>query len=249
MATFEEIAVGLQRVAGKAEEANAALTQAGQLASEAAALLTEVMQGSGSLEDEFNQAAQMWINVAKGTAELSEIVAAGCREVERYRRTLQSDVPTQPPSQANPSTPPPTPAPSTASPSASSEPTWADRQREQLPTYVTSGFYRDQEGNSDVVQSGQDVQDEHQKIAEHLRAEGFPPTGPGRVTTGEHVEGKVAWRLRNSGDTHVDLVINFPMCAGPYSCKNLVPFILKPGQSMTVHDPMKTRTFHGRSTR
>jgi hypothetical protein len=99
------------------------------------------------------------------------------------------------------------------------------------------------------VQSGQDARGEHQAIAEHLRAEGFPPTGPGRVTTGEHVEGKVAWRLRNSGDTHVDLVVNFPMCAGPYSCKKLLPFILKPGQSMTVHDPMKTRTFHGRSTR
>ena len=249
MATFEEIAAGLERVAGKAGEANAALAQAGQLADEAATLLTEVMQGSGSLEDEFNQAVQAWINVAKGTAELSEIVAAGCRGVEGYRKALQGDAPAQPPAQPGSSTPPPTRTPSTASASASPESTWAERQREQLPTYVTSGYYRDQEGNSDVVQSGQDAQGEHQEIAEHLRAEGFPPTGPGRVTTGEHVEGKVAWRLRNSGDTHVDLVINFPMCAGPYSCKNLVPFILKPGQSMTVHDPMKTRTFHGRSTR
>ncbi|MGI5501168.1 DddA-like double-stranded DNA deaminase toxin [Lentzea sp. CA-135723] len=114
---------------------------------------------------------------------------------------------------AAPSLPTPTPP----------EPAWADRQREHLPTYVTSGFYRDQDGNSDVVQSGQDSRGEYQAIAEHLRTEGFPRTGPGRVTTGEHVEGKVAWRLRNSGDTHVDLVINSPMCAGPYSCKNLVP--------------------------
>jgi phage host-nuclease inhibitor protein Gam len=242
MATFEEIAGGLDRVLIKADETNAALAQAGRLADEAAKLLTEVMQGSGYLEEEFALAVRAWSAVANGVAELSEIVAVGCQGIESYRNTLRDNAPVQP-SAISAATA------SIVSGPAPLEPTWADRQRKQLPTYVTSGFYRDLDGNSDVVQSGQDARGEHQAIAEHLRAEGFPPTGPGRVTTGEHVEGKVAWRLRNSGDKHVDLVVNFPMCAGPYSCKNLVPFILKPGQSMTVHDPRKTRTFHGRSTR
>ncbi|WP_329793227.1 DddA-like double-stranded DNA deaminase toxin [Lentzea sp. DG1S-22] len=129
------------------------------------------------------------------------------------------------------------------------EPTWAERQREQLPAYVTSGFYRDSDGNSDVVQSGQDAWGSTTRSLNTCVPKASHQSGQAGVTTGEHVEGKVAWRLRNSGDTHVDLVVNFPMCAGPYSCRNLLPFILKPGQSMTVHDPMKTRTFHGRSTR
>ena len=249
MASFEEIAAGLNQVVSRADEATAALVRARQLVDEAVELLTGVAQGSGHLEEEFDHAVLAWSAAAKGMAEVSEVVAAGRQAVEAHRRRFHDDAVPQPRAPHSLSTPP-SPAPtSTASAPAPVEPTWADEQRAQLPTYVTSGFYRDQDGNSDVVQSGQDALGEHQAIAEHLRAEGFPPTGPGRVTTGEHVEGKVAWRLRDSGDVHVDLVINYPMCAGPYSCKNLVPFILKPGQSMTVPDPRRTRTFHGRSTR
>ncbi len=40
---------------------------------------------------------------------------------------------------------------------------------------------------------------------------------------GEHVEGKVAWRQRNSGVDHVELVVNNEMCQGMYSCRKLVP--------------------------
>ncbi|SDP06966.1 DddA-like double-stranded DNA deaminase toxin [Lentzea jiangxiensis] len=246
---FEEIADGLDRVLSKADETNAALLRAGGLADEAAKLLTEVMRGSDHLEEEFTLAVQAWSEVVNRVAELSEIIARGCRRVESYRETLRGVGSTLQPALPGQAAPPSATTVPTVAARTPLEPTWAERQREQLPTYVTSGFYRDPDGNSDVVQSGQDAWGEHHAIAEHLRAEGFPPTGPGRVTIGEHVEGKVAWRLRTSGDTHVDLVVNFPMCAGPYSCRNLLPFILKPGQSMTVHDPMKTRTFHGRSTR
>ncbi len=126
---------------------------------------------------------------------------------------------------------------------------WIERQRQQLPAYITSGFYRDKDGNTDVVQSGRDTGREHQDIADHLRKEGFPPGGVGGVTVGEHVEGKVAWRLRNSGERYAELVINNVMCGGPFSCKKLLPYILRPGQTMTVHDPVSTRTFHGRSER
>ncbi|WP_367131887.1 hypothetical protein [Saccharothrix sp. HUAS TT1] len=70
--------------------------------------------------------------------------------------------------------------------------TWAERQREQLPKYITSGIYADPDGNTEIVQSGQEVDGTHQQVADHLRNLGFPAGTRERVTMGEHVEGKVA---------------------------------------------------------
>ncbi|WP_367131889.1 DddA-like double-stranded DNA deaminase toxin [Saccharothrix sp. HUAS TT1] len=46
---------------------------------------------------------------------------------------------------------------------------------------------------------------------------------------------------------HVELVVNNEMCQGMYSCRKLVPFILRPGQTLVIHDPVTSRVFHGRS--
>lgn len=130
MATFEEIAAGLNRVVNKADETTAALAQAGQLADEAAELLTDVRQGSGHLEEEFNHAVQAWSEVAKGVAELSEIVAAGCQGVESYLRTIQGDASARTPAVPGPSTPEPSTAPTSTAPTpAPTESTWVDQQR------------------------------------------------------------------------------------------------------------------------
>ncbi|MFT7841118.1 SCP1.201-like deaminase [Saccharothrix sp. BKS2] len=101
--------------------------------------------------------------------------------------------------------------------------------------------------STELVQSGQELDGTHQQVAGHLRSIGFPAALRGRVTMGEHVEGKVAWRQRNSGVGHVELMVNNEMCQGMYSCRKLVPFILRPGQTLVIHDPVTSRVFHGRS--
>ncbi|WP_394621277.1 DddA-like double-stranded DNA deaminase toxin [Lentzea sp. JNUCC 0626] len=248
MATFEEIAAGLDRVVSKADEANAALAQAGELADEAAALLAEVMQGSGSLEYEFDQVMQAWLSVATGAVELSEIVAAGCRTVEEYRRTLQGDAPTQPPAQPSQ----PSPAPARGSPSASPpmppNADWIEQQRAALPTYVTSGFFRDDDGHSDLVQSGDAASAEVRAIAKHVADLGL--IRPGSTPwVASHVEAKVAWRMREATVQHVrhaEVVINNVICRGELGCDELLPDILLPGQTLVVHDPKGSHTFRGR---
>ncbi|MDX8037565.1 hypothetical protein SK803_45850 [Lentzea sp. BCCO 10_0856] len=76
--------------------------------------------------------------------------------------------------------------------------TWVERHRGQLPSYVTSGFYRDEDGHSDLVQSGGESNGEDRAIAQHLVDIGRvrPRTFP---TTAQHVETKVGWRMRVSG--------------------------------------------------
>ncbi|SMD22648.1 DddA-like double-stranded DNA deaminase toxin [Lentzea albidocapillata] len=243
MASFEEIAAGLDQVTNKADQANGALAQAEQLANEAADLLEGVMYGAGHLENDFNQAVRAWLDVAAGAAGLAQVVAAGCLGVEQYRKTLQGDVParslaTHPPDSTSQAVPKPVPPP---------ENEWIEHQRSQLPSYITSGIYRDEDGNADLVQSGQEPDGEHLAIGAHLTPLGFPMGGKGRVAATEHVEVKVAWRQRKAGIAHTELVINNELCVGLYSCRNALPYVLLPGQTMTVHGPVESETFTGRS--
>ncbi|WP_420843992.1 DddA-like double-stranded DNA deaminase toxin [Lentzea albidocapillata] len=47
----------------------------------------------------------------------------------------------------------------------------------------------------------------------------------------------------------VELVINNPMCRGPYSCAKLLQEILLPGQTLVIHDPRATRVHRGKEAR
>ncbi|MGW6937396.1 DddA-like double-stranded DNA deaminase toxin [Lentzea sp. NPDC054927] len=126
--------------------------------------------------------------------------------------------------------------------------TWAERHRAQLPSYVTSGFYRDEDGHSDLVQSGGESNGEDRAIAQHLVNIGRvrPRTFP---TAAQHVETKVGWRMRVSGVVRAEVVVNNQLCEGPLSCFELLPLVLLPGQTLIVHDPVRSHTFHGKGIR
>lgn len=120
-----------------------------------------------------------------------------------------------------------------------------------MPAYdgKTAGRYVDPDGYTEDVRSGYEIDGEHQQISEHLFRRGYPPSPPGaRVTLGVHVEAKVAWRMRNGGVRHVELVVNNRRCRGPYSCRELLPEILLPGQTLVVHAPRTTRVYRGRDS-
>lgn len=239
MASFEEVSAELSRVVAKSEEVAAALEQAGQLADEAVQLLTAVMRGAGQLEDEFGRAVQQWSEAATRAAELSQAVTAIRQCVESYRRTLEVDRASSNATGPTASAGPPSSLPPT---------TWIERQRAQLPTYVTGGFHCDEEGHGDLVQSGAEPNGEDRAIAQHLVAIGRvrPRTFP---TAARHVEIKVGWRMRISGVRRAEVVVDNRLCEGPLSCFELLPLLLLPGQTLVVHDPVRSHTFHGKGTR
>lgn len=234
------MAVQFKTTLEKIDQLEAALLAAWDLVQEATDQLGS--SGSGSAQEyEFSQAVGRWTDVAEGTSSLLDLVSTIRTQIERLLHGLVGDGSPHEPMKDQP------PKPPEAGADPPPEKTWAERQREQLPKYITSGIYVDPDGNTEIVQSGQDVDGIHQQVADHLRGLGFPASPKGRVTTGEHVEGKVAWRQRNSGVDHVELVVNNEMCQGMYSCRKLVPFILRPGQTLVIHDPVTSRVFHGRS--
>lgn len=221
MATLGEVAAGLSGAASRADEASAALTEAGQLAVEATELISHAMHGTGSLDDEFRQVVAQWSEVADRLAELVQHLGMARTRIEQHIRSLlgETDVADAP---------------------------WADRARPQLPAYVTSGFYRDEDGNSDLVQSGRELSGEDQAIARHLIDQGLARPR-GSATVSQHVEAKVAWRMRNARVQRAQLVLNNVVCEGPLSCTELLPDILLPGQTLTVHDPVQSHVFSGRT--
>ncbi|MEU4806357.1 DddA-like double-stranded DNA deaminase toxin [Actinosynnema sp. NPDC023587] len=122
------------------------------------------------------------------------------------------------------------------------------RLREELPDYITSGRYEDENDRPVVVQSGRGA--ESPLIAHHLFDTGILPR-PGMPFVAMHVEPKVAWRMRTGGHDTVELVINNKVCQGDLSCRKLVEDILYEGQTPMVHDPTEDRPLvsEGRSPR
>ncbi|WP_176929997.1 DddA-like double-stranded DNA deaminase toxin [Lentzea albidocapillata] len=184
-------------------------------------------------------AVRQWSDVTTRAAELTQALTVVRRGVESYHKTLQGD-------RASPNLPSPT-APAGSTP-AFPQTTWIERQRAQLPAYVTSGFHRDEERHGDLVQSGAEPNGEDRAIAQHLVAIGRvrPRTFP---TAAQHVETKVGWRMRMSGVRRAEVVVNNRLCEGPLSCFELLPLLLLPGQTLVVHDPVRSHTFQGKGTR
>ncbi|GAA4932472.1 DddA-like double-stranded DNA deaminase toxin [Streptomyces coeruleoprunus] len=65
------------------------------------------------------------------------------------------------------------------------------------------------------------------------------PRAGAEHTAATHVETKIAWRMREHGITHADVVINNSggVCRGPFSCDQAVRAILPRGSTMTVWYP------------
>lgn len=81
---------------------------------------------------------------------------------------------------------------------------------------------------------------------EVLRALGLvPPIG--MASTADHVEVKVAAIVRRPAVRDVTLVINNDPCRkGPLSCSELIPQVLRAGQTITVYWPGGWQTYRGK---
>ncbi|ANZ36653.1 hypothetical protein BBK82_11830 [Lentzea guizhouensis] len=117
-----------------------------------------------------------------------------------------------------------------------------------MPKYQTSGVYRTSDGRTNLVQSGREPDGEHDRINDHLVQLGIGRPSAS-VEASNHVEIKVGWRMRQGGVDRVELVVNNELCNGALSCSRLLPYVLGPGQTLVVHDPVRSREFRGKDVR
>jgi hypothetical protein len=58
---------------------------------------------------------------------------------------------------------------------------------------------------------------------------------PGRAARAADVEMKLAAYMAEHGVQHITVIINHSPCKGPFGCDTLVPILLPPGCTLTVH--------------
>ncbi|MFD1149804.1 DddA-like double-stranded DNA deaminase toxin [Saccharothrix hoggarensis] len=221
-ASLAEVAAAIDAALARARDAVVALTAAGDLADEAVGLVEEAFQGASSLEADAAEVVGAWTEVSDSTARFRDALAMGIARAEHYSAHLAIDVGRRT--------------------ETSSEHGWDTQQRKALPTYVTSGWLFDEDGYSELVQSGRETDDEHRRIANFLiEQDEVPRTGFPEVA--KHVEMKAAWRLRVSGTDSATVIVNNLVCTGPISCAELLESVLLPGQVLTVYDPVRKRRF------
>ncbi|MCX2953630.1 DddA-like double-stranded DNA deaminase toxin [Lentzea sp. NEAU-D7] len=237
MTTFADVAAVLDQVVRKVEDSIASLMQASVLADECRSHFAETM--SGTVEEAETDAVVASFNAAgHGAQALISEAKTALEGVARVRATFESETKLGSTALVSPPAEPVTPR----------EHPWVMWSRAQLPAYQTSGMYRDPDGHSDIVQSGREPDGEHDRINDHLVRLGVGRPGAS-LEASKHVEIKVAWRMRLSGVKHVELVVNNELCNGALSCAQLLPFVLGPGQTLTVHDPVRSRVFRGKDVR
>ncbi|GHH55939.1 DddA-like double-stranded DNA deaminase toxin [Lentzea cavernae] len=217
--SFADVSALLSRVAELAAQALQALRHVSDSAEDCGKLITESTAGTTN-EYEASAITADFEAVRAGALLQCKALEAALQGVEQIRARFEVG----------------------ATPAA--EPTWAEQRRRHLPSYITSGFYLDPDGYTELVQSGSEPDGEHKRINDHLvEVEAIPPR---QVETSKHVEMKVAWRMRHSGIDRVDLVINEELCTGRFSCTVLLPDVLLPGQTLVIHDPVKSHEICGR---
>ncbi|WP_082860123.1 DddA-like double-stranded DNA deaminase toxin [Alloactinosynnema sp. L-07] len=135
-------------------------------------------------------------------------------------------------------------------PAASESDKRAAKLLERLPVRgpkerKTSGYWVDDDGaEHGPLVSGH--QDGYQEAVELLRALSIAPAR-GELWAAAHVEVKLAARLRSMTAKNVTLAINNQPCdTGPWSCDQLLPQVLRPGQRVTIYWPSGKQTYRGR---
>lgn len=219
--SFSGVTAALNQVAELAEQALQALRQASDSAGDCGKLLSESTAGTTN-EDEASAVTADFEAVRAGALRQCEALEAVLRGIDQIRARFEVGTAPEPP-------------------------TWAEQQRERLPPYITSGFYLDPDGHTELVQSGREPDGEHERINNHLIAVGAIP--PIKIESATHVEMKMAWRMRQGGVDRVDLTINNKVCTGDLSCTRLLPHVLLPGQKLVIHDPVKSHEIRGKEVR
>jgi hypothetical protein len=227
----------------------AALQQAAELLAEGHQTLAQVAIGSSS--EELQSAAAGLANPLPAVTSVAELVGRAKGLLEEYVNGL--GVSTEPvaatgtprpeaKSAERPAAPPPKPDGQRLTRDQ------AVKLQEDLPPPVVSmsgqkthGRWIDEHGEAHEIVSGQD--EDAAEAARLLREKGIPQRGD--VTTTADVEQKIAARMVREGRKHVDVVLNNRPCRGVYGCDALLPVILPPGYTLTVHAPNYQKTFTG----
>ncbi|MEU7475314.1 DddA-like double-stranded DNA deaminase toxin [Lentzea sp. NPDC042327] len=226
--TFGEVAALLTQAVQKSEAAISTLSRASALVDECRSQLLAALAGT-TAEDDAAAVIASFQAVQDGVAERVRELRAALEGLARIRARFEVHSRPEP-----------------ASPAAVQS--WVAGTRAGLPWYRTSGVYRSSDGRTDLVQSGREPDGEHDRINDHLVDLGIGRPGAS-VEASKHVEVKVAWRMRQSGMNRVELVVNNELCNGVLSCSRLLPHVLGPGQTLTVHDPVRSREFRGKDVR
>ncbi|MET9225012.1 DddA-like double-stranded DNA deaminase toxin [Lentzea sp. NPDC003310] len=239
MTTFADVAAILDRVVRKVEDSIANLAQAAALAEECRAGLAETVAGTAQAGEA--EAVIASFAAVKDGAE-TRIAEAGATldGIARIRASLESG--------RGSGTAASIPTPPVPNSTAPRDEPWVARSRAHLPAYQTSGVFRDRDGHADMIQSGREADGEHDRINDHLIQLGIGRLGA-TIEASKHVEVKVGWRMRLNGVDEAELVVNNELCNGVLSCAKLLPFVLGPGQTLTVHDPVRSRVFRGKDVR
>jgi SCP1.201-like deaminase len=212
----------------------------------AAQAIREAAAGSSNPEPE--EIAQAWEAAGTTARDLIELLRHVDGLIVQYQRRLGA------PGNA----PPPTPGSGNQQGRAAPRPgasnltdAQVDEIMKKLPersdtNRKTTGRWIGAEGRErGPVNSGRD--DDSCHAAEVLQKLGIGPVRGSLLST-EHVEVKLAARLRDATHKHVSVVINNTPCGGRYSCDRLLPQILKVGQALTLHWPGGKKTYNGKGT-
>ncbi|MCP2256370.1 SCP1.201-like deaminase [Streptoalloteichus tenebrarius] len=111
----------------------------------------------------------------------------------------------------------------------------------------TLGIYVDDDGIEHTVRSGVEEDGLDKDLARYMWERRLVPawmTNPGAA---QHVEMKVAYRMRESGTRCVELAINNRVDPETWGCDRLLPAVLRRGQMLIIHDVEGTKIYRGRS--
>lgn len=234
MVSIGEVVADLRRVADLLPFA--CLADALEAVEEAHAHIQQVAIGSG--QDEFFQVLDWFEKTRDGISDLQQRLSAIQSQLNTLTNRLEGGTAT--------ATPPTT----VAKPSARIRERAAELL-DLLPVRSpanrkTSGYWIDENGREHgPLTSGRD--EHYEPAVEILRRLGISPAR-GTLTTADHVEVKLAARLRTSAHQHVTLAVNNAPCSqGRFSCERVLPLILRPGQSITIYWPDGVMTCTGRT--
>ncbi|GAA2666284.1 MULTISPECIES: DddA-like double-stranded DNA deaminase toxin [Actinosynnema] len=224
MASLEDVGTALSNVLAQVTETRTLLVQAGDLAEEAAELVSAA--GTGTLQSDVELTTVSFLEAANGIFDRAGLIAALDRAEETTYKIMVTLGLT-----------------STAAPPAQTAPTPSHQDRlkalrGELPPAVvantgskTHGRWFTPHGETHEIISGDDPG--ARAALQAIRDEGW--SGFGRPIVVMHVELKLATHMRNAGIEHATLVINNVPGKLTLSCESLIGVVLPAGSSLTIY--------------
>ncbi|MEU7524131.1 DddA-like double-stranded DNA deaminase toxin [Saccharothrix sp. NPDC042600] len=241
MSSIGEVAQSVSQACDKASQCRDALGQAQDLAEEAHDLLAAHLRGAIELESDTEQMLANFHEVINGVKDLWKVLGAGMDRAQAALTALTGQTaPAPDPIAQRPAQPLQQPSPVRQAPAGQPPVVPPDRVeglRHELPPPITPGErgrkthgrWITPDGDAEPIVSGKD--DDSDAADAMLRNMGMRAAS---AKTAD-VEIKLAARMVREGVQHATVVINNTPCVGRFGCDTLVPILLPPGSTLTVH--------------